>query len=204
MTVQMFSEMNRLTGLDANDIKISTGQLDIGKNGYSVQSHLQLLSKNYGDICDWNSVYGDILNYLRTQFEGILYPDTLKVLRELRERGNTLSIITFGGEDYQSLKLEATGLHREVDRTRIVTTYGQKPNALEEILQESHLSTSQANYVDDRLEELRFMREHFGPSLELRQIRRKPISEGRNRERVESYPTEEQEFKFIRSLVELL
>ncbi|KXK26535.1 MAG: hypothetical protein TR69_WS6001000540 [candidate division WS6 bacterium OLB20] len=111
--------------------------------------------------------------------EVIAYPDTLPVIRRLKDRHATVTVLTHGGADYQELKLRAAGLDTLLDQYSIVKEAAQKPEVMEVFVQVfAGGNEERVTFVDDRLSNLTDMRERF-PRMEILHMQRQPVLGGK-------------------------
>lgn len=171
--------------------------------GYSIEGHIRAIdSLTTGVTFDIKAVTAAVVKQLYIEFDNILFDDVLTFVEKLKKAGHTFSIVTFGGRDYQYVKLVVTGLIEEALTYRIIELDGGKPAAIRSIIDElTHqgVDVSKLVFIDDRDRELR--RVSGAPGLEHVQcirIARDGMSDAGVQASAETLP--EDEFVTIRSM----
>ncbi len=148
---QMFVFISRCTGIPIDKVEY------LAPRPYSIRTHLENLS-NHFSLSDINQTFKEISNFLKYIFRDILYPDTIEVLNKLRDQGSIIGVVTYGGKDYQRLKIVASGLEPIIDFLKITSIQLSKGNYLEQIQRKYPFLP--LHYIDDRVEELTSIRDH--------------------------------------------
>jgi FMN phosphatase YigB (HAD superfamily) len=97
---------------------------------------------------DKEEVLSKIENILR-EHRGFIFPEVVKVLHALRNKGATIVLLTFGHQEFQKQKIIASGIAHFFDE--IIITSGNKIEILKEGLRED----TKIFFVDDHKEYMR-------------------------------------------------
>lgn len=168
---------------DFDDVLFNTGDfvrdlmIIFGKNGLSKEEHKYFCNKYYkqgcfnGEPCFNLEKYLEFLknknvsnvDLIKAQCDEMfcdlskyVFKDARKFLK--KNKGNGLGILTFGDNDFQRMKISRSGLDEFFDE--IIVTQGKKSDALKSA--ESDLGGF--IFLDDRVENLRDVKNNFGES----------------------------------------
>jgi FMN phosphatase YigB (HAD superfamily) len=156
---KMFDHVAQTTGIPfdlAMFIATQTKPFSLREFLYGVSQHTTF---------DQVQLYQQLHQLVTTECSGILYSDALPTLDQLRQQNHKLAVITYGGTDYQTIKLSATGLNQKVDDTRITEEYLSKAKHLLELKQkyQPHFTI----FVDDKVEELEAIQQKLQDQVKL-------------------------------------
>ncbi len=143
----MMSFISDQLGLPLQEVIDST----IRTKPYSLEAHFEFLSLTHGVANNTSlGVLQTLIKNLNIRFSSLLYPEVPEMLTHFRDHGATIAVITYGGTDYQSLKIAASGLSQYIDELRIVNTEEGKPIILKELIDK--YKRPKTLYIDDKEE----------------------------------------------------
>lgn len=160
----MISLLSRELSADPNQLEYEMRELI---TPYSLSSHISLHLKQTD--ANFEQVLHKTNLLLQQEFENILYPDTIPTLKLLKQKGAITSVVTYGGEDYQKIKLESSGVLPFLDSYHITHSFGEKHKYISDLML-IHNPTH-TTYIDNSLEQLRLL-ENLLPNIKLVLINR--------------------------------